>query len=69
MMANALKNFVNVKTIIFLVAVYFTWYLAADTNGQFIPYLYAAAGNIDSTGQSLLGIVQWILVAAFCYLF
>ena len=30
-----------------------------------MPYLYAAAGNIDSTGQSLLGIVQWILVAAF----
>ena len=65
MMANALKNSVNVKTIIFLVAVYLTWNLAAGTNGQFMPYLYAAAGNIDSTGQSLLGIVQWILVAAF----
>ncbi len=65
MMADALKNSVNVKTIIFLVAVYLTWNLAAGTNGQFMPYLYAAAGNIDSTGQSLLGIVQWILVAAF----
>ncbi len=65
MMSNALKNSVNVKTIIFLVAVYLTWNLAAGTNGQFMPYLYAAAGNIDSTGQSLLGIVQWILVAAF----
>ena len=65
MIANALKNSVNVKTIIFLVAVYLTWNLAAGTNDQFMPYLYAAAGNIDSTGQSLLGIVQWILVAAF----
>lgn len=63
MMANALKNPVNVKTIIFLVAVYLTWNLAAGTNGQFMPYLYAAAGNIDSTGQSLLGVVQWVLVA------
>ncbi len=63
MMANALKNPINVKTIIFLVAVYLTWNLAAGTNGQFMPYLYAAAGNIDSTGQSLLGIVQWVLVA------
>ena len=64
MMANALKNPINVKTIVFLVAVYLTWNLAAGTNGQFMPYLYAAAGNIDSTGQSLLGIVQWVLVAA-----
>ena len=63
MMSNALKNPVNVKTIIFLVAVYLTWNLAAGTNGQFMPYLYAAAGNIDSTGQSLLGVVQWVLVA------
>jgi inositol transporter-like SP family MFS transporter len=64
MMANALKNPVNVKTIVFLVAVYLTWNLAAGTNGQFMPYLYKAAGNIDATGQSLLGIVQWVLVAA-----
>ena len=64
MMADALTNPVNVKTIVFLVAVYLTWNLAAGTNGQFMPYLYAAAGNIDSTGQSLLGIVQWVLVAA-----
>lgn len=63
MMANALKNPVNVKTIVFLVAVYLTWNLAAGTNGQFMPYLYAAAGNIDSVGQSLLGVVQWVLVA------
>lgn len=63
MMGNALKNPVNVKTIVFLVAVYLTWNLAAGTNGQFMPYLYAAAGNIDSTGQSLLGVVQWVLVA------
>lgn len=63
MMTNALKNPVNVKTIIFLVAVYLTWNLAAGTNGQFMPYLYAAAGNIDATGQSLLGVVQWVLVA------
>ena len=63
MMADALKNPVNVKTIIFLVAVYLTWNLAAGTNGQFMPYLYAAAGNIDSTGQSLLGVVQWVIVA------
>ena len=35
----------------------------AGTNGQFMPYLYAAAGNIDATGQSLLGVVQWVLVA------
>lgn len=28
-----------------------------------MPYLYAAAGNIDATGQSLLGVVQWVLVA------
>ena len=63
MMLNALKNPINVRTIIFLVAVYLTWNLAAGTNGQFMPYLYAAAGNIDATGQSLLGAVQWILVA------
>lgn len=63
MMGNALKNSVNVKTIIFLVAVYLTWNLAAGTNGQFMPYLYAAAGNIDATGQSLLGAVQWVLIA------
>ena len=63
MMANALKNPVNVKTIVFLVAVYLTWNLAAGTNGQFMPYLYAAAGNLDSVGQSLLGVVQWVLVA------
>ncbi len=62
-LAAPLKNVVNVKTIVFLVAVYLTWNLAAGTNGQFMPYLYAAAGNIDSTGQSLLGVVQWILVA------
>ena len=30
---------------------------------QFMPYLYAAAGNLDSVGQSLLGVVQWVLVA------
>ena len=42
---------------------YLTWNLAAGTNGQFMPYLYAAAGNIDATGQSLLGIVQWVLIA------
>lgn len=65
MMATALKNPVTLKTIVFLVAVYLTWNLAAGTNGQFMPYLYAAAGNIDTTGQSLLGIVQWVLVAAF----
>ena len=63
MMLNACKNPVNVKSIIFLVAVYLTWNLAAGTNGQFMPYLYAAAGNIGSTGQSLLGVTQWILVA------
>ncbi len=63
MMGNALKNATNVKTIIFLVAVYLTWNLAAGTNGQFMPYLYAAAGNIDSTGQSLLGVVQWVIIA------
>ena len=63
MMGSALKNSVNVKTIVFLVAVYLTWNLAAGTNGQFMPYLYAAAGNIDATGQSLLGIVQWVLIA------
>lgn len=67
MMATALKNPVNLKTIVFLVAVYLTWNLAAGTNGQFMPYLYAAAGNIDSTGQSLLGVVQWVIVA-FCSL-
>ena len=60
MMANALKNPVNVKTIVFLVAVYLTWNLAAGTNGQFMPYLYAAAGNLDRLGQSLLGVVQWV---------
>lgn len=63
MMANALKNPINIKTIVFLVAVYLTWNLAAGTNGQFMPYLYAAAGNIDATGQSVLGLVQWVLVA------
>ncbi len=63
MMVDALKNSVNVKTIIFLVAVYLTWNLAAGTNGQFMPYLYAAAGNLNSTVQSLLGVVQWILIA------
>ena len=65
LMGRALKNSVNVKTIIFLVAVYLTWNLAAGTNGQFMPYLYKAAGNIGATGQSVLGIVQWVLVAAF----
>ena len=51
------------SAIVFLVAVYLTWNLAAGTNGQFMPYLYAAAGNLDSVGQSLLGVVQWALVA------
>lgn len=63
MMSTALKNPINVKTILFLVAVYLTWNLAAGTNGQFMPYLYEAAGNLDSTATSLLSFVQWALVA------
>ena len=54
MMARALKNSVNVKTILFLVCVYLTWNLVAGSNGQFMPYLYKAAGNLNDTTISLL---------------
>jgi len=63
MMTHALKNPINVKTMLFLVAVYLTWNLVAGTMGQFMPYLYSAAGNLDSTTISLLQTAMWILTA------
>ena len=45
MMGRALTNSVNVKSIVFLVAVYLTWNIVAGTMGQFMPYMYAAAGQ------------------------
>ncbi|MBS5451020.1 MAG: MFS transporter [Coriobacteriia bacterium] len=63
MMARALKNSVNVKTILFLVCVYLTWNLVAGSNGQFMPYLYKAAGNLNDTTISLLSTAQWVLCA------
>ncbi|MCH4184587.1 MAG: MFS transporter [Eggerthellaceae bacterium] len=63
LMSHALKNAVNVKTILFLVAVYLTWNLVAGTMGQFMPYLYKAAGNLDDTTINLLQTAMWILTA------
>ena len=63
MMGRALTNSVNVKSIVFLVAVYLTWNIVAGTMGQFMPYMYAAAGNLDDTTISLLQAVMWILTA------
>lgn len=63
MMKRALTNAVNIKTIIFLVAVYLTWNIVAGTMGQFMPYMYAAAGNLDDTTISLLQTVMWVLTA------
>ncbi len=63
MMGRALTNSVNVKSIVFLVAVYLTWNIVAGTIGQFMPYMYAAAGHLDDTTISLLQAVMWILTA------
>ena len=63
MMRRALTNAVNIKTIVFLVAVYLTWNIVAGTMGQFMPYMYAAAGNLDDTTISLLQTVMWVLTA------
>ena len=63
MMGRALTNSVNVKSIVFLVAVYLTWNIVAGTMGQFMPYMYAAAGHLDDTTISLLQAVMWILTA------
>lgn len=63
MMLNAIKNPINVKSIIFLVAVYLTWNLVAGTQGQFMPYMYQAVGGLDGTQTSLLNMVSWILTA------
>ncbi|MEF2656458.1 MAG: MFS transporter [Eggerthellaceae bacterium] len=65
MMGRALKNSVNVKSMIFLVAVYLTWNLVAGTQGMFMPYLYSAAGNLDNTTISLLQTAMWVLTAIF----
>ncbi len=62
-MGRALTNSVNVKSIVFLVAVYLTWNIVAGTMGQFMPYMYAAAGHLDDTTISLLQAVMWILTA------
>ena len=53
MMGRALTNSVNVKSIVFLVAVYLTWNIVAGTMGQFMPYMTI----------SLLQAVMWILTA------
>lgn len=63
MMLNALKNSTNVKSILFLVAVYLTWNIVAGTQGQFLPYMYQAAGGLNEVETSLLNMVTWILVA------
>ncbi len=58
MMGRALTNSVNVKSIVFLVAVYLTWNIVAGTMGQFMPYMYAAAGHFDDATISLLQAVM-----------
>lgn len=63
MMGRALTNSVNLKTMAFLIAVYLTWNIVAGTMGQFMPYMYAAAGNLDDTTISLLQAVMWVLTA------
>ncbi|MDO5328685.1 MAG: MFS transporter [Coriobacteriia bacterium] len=63
MMLDALKNPINLKTILFLVAVYLTWNIVAGTQGQFLPYMYQAVGGLNETQTSLLNMVTWILTA------
>lgn len=63
MMIDALKNPINIKAIIFLVAVYLTWNIVAGTQGQFLPYMYQAVGGLTETETSLLNMIAWILTA------
>ena len=66
MMGRALTNSVNVKSIVFLVAVYLTWNIVAGTMGQFMPlhvrggrqpgrhdHLAFAGGHVDPHGGGL----------------
>ncbi|MFR5091269.1 MAG: MFS transporter [Adlercreutzia equolifaciens] len=63
MMGRALTNSVNVKSIVFLVAVYLTWNIVAGTMGQFMPlhvrggrafgrhdHLTSTGGHVDPHG-------------------
>lgn len=68
MLSQTFKNSTVIKTMLFLVFVYLTWNIVCGTMGQFMPYLYQAAGNLDATQTSLLQMVMWILTAIFSIL-
>lgn len=68
MMALSFKNKRVVLSIVFLIMVYLTWNIVAGTMGQFLPYMYEAAGGLNATETSLLQMVMWILTAIFSIL-
>lgn len=65
LMGRVFTNSINVKTIIFLVAVYVMWNLVAGTQGGFMPYLYTAAGGLTAVQSNILNTVMWALTAIF----
>lgn len=64
---DVFANFVNIKSILFLVGVYMFWNLVAGAMGFFMPYVYETVGGLTNTQANLLQAVLWILTAAATY--
>ena len=67
MMGKALSNSVNIKTIAFLVAFYLSWNLVAGAMGQFMPFMYTAAGGFTDVQANLLSGAVWTLCSLGSY--
>lgn len=56
-------NIINIKSILFLVAIYLTWNFVAGAMGFFMPYVYETSGGVSGQYANVLNVVQWLLIA------
>jgi inositol transporter-like SP family MFS transporter len=62
-----LTNLINLKTILFLVAIYLTWNFVAGVMGFFMPHVYETAGGLSNETANFLQMAMWGLTTLFSF--
>lgn len=60
-------NKVNIRTILFLAAIYVTWNMVASVMGFFQQHIYETAGGLSNGQANMISAIQWLVIIAVTY--
>ena len=60
-------NKVNIRTMLFLAAIYISWNMVASVMGFFQQHIYETAGGLSNGQSNMISSVQWIVIIAVTY--